>query len=123
MHRNLKAGHIAKLVPKRAPSPFLSLLNNICLKFEVAIAATDGEARDGQQQDTRSEQASLVILSDLPVLYWLGTVAIARLGSREEGVFVVISDIGRQMLVDVSDFEGGPVLASSKVSLEAWTGW
>lgn len=74
-------------------------------------------------QDAGSEQTSrLVIVSDLPLLYWLGTVAIARLGSHSSGVFVTISDTGRRLLIEAADFEGGPMLASSTVSFEDWTG-
>ena len=61
-------------------------------------------------------------MSDLPLLYWSGTVAIARLGSHSQGVFVAISDAGRRLLIEATDFEGGPMLASSTVSLEDWTG-
>lgn len=61
-------------------------------------------------------------MSDLPLLYWSGTVAIARLGSHSHGVFVKISDAGRRLLIEATDFDGGPMLASSTVSLEDWTG-
>ena len=93
-----------------------------CLLLEVAIGPADAKNGDGINQDAGRAQASLVIMSDLPLLYWSGTVAIARLGSHSQGVFVAISDAGRRLLIEATDFEGGPMLASSTVSLEDWTG-
>ncbi|CBJ31147.1 hypothetical protein Esi_0236_0005 [Ectocarpus siliculosus] len=51
----------------------------------------------------------------------MGTVPIARLGSHAEGVFVVVTDGGRRLLIEARDFERGPLLAKSTVSLEDWT--
>lgn len=105
--------------------------------LKVAVAPTDAEndAKNDARKDAKnsrgeyldhdvgSGQASrLVIVSDLPLLYWMGTVAIARLGSHSSGVFVTISDTGRRLLIEATDFEGGPLLASSTVSFEDWTG-
>lgn len=58
----------------------------------------------------------------MPVLYWSGTVTIARLGSHADGVFITVSDAGRRVLIEAKDFEGGPMLASSTASLDEWTG-
>lgn len=63
-----------------------------------------------------------IIASHIPVTYWSGTLTLARLGTHSEGVHVCIKDAGRQMLIEARDFEEGPVLASSTVSLEKWTG-
>lgn len=49
-------------------------------------------------------------------------MTLARLGSHAEGVHICIKDAGRRMLIEARDFDGGPVLASSTVSLERWTG-
>lgn len=82
------------------------------------------KVKDGEEQgqDVSKETAALVVRSDQPVLYWSGTIPIARLGSQAKGVFVTILDAGRRMLIKARDFEGGPVLACSTVSLEVWTG-
>lgn len=78
---------------------------------------------DGNEESSGGQHnLKLVIVSDLPLPYWTGTVVIARLGSHAAGVFVTITDAGRRLLVEARDFESGPLLASSMVPLEAWTG-
>ncbi|CAM9152572.1 unnamed protein product [Laminaria digitata] len=91
------------------------------LSKQVAIAPGNAENGDRENHVAGNAQASLVIMSNLPLLYWSGTVAIARLGSHSHGVFVKISDAGRRLLIEATDFDGGPMLASSTVSLEDWT--
>lgn len=84
----------------------------------------DRDGRGGQhdQDNVLKIKPRLVIISDLLLPYWMGTVPIARLGSHAEGVFVVIMDAGRRLLIEARDFERGPLLAKSTVSLEDWTG-
>lgn len=72
--------------------------------------------------DSEHKPESLVIRSHLPLLYWSGTVVIARLGTHTAGVFVTIYDVGRSVMIEASDFEDGPKLASSTIPLEIWTG-
>ncbi|CAB1113557.1 unnamed protein product [Ectocarpus sp. CCAP 1310/34] len=95
------------------------------LAQQVAIVVDDDrDGRGGQhdQDNVLKIKPRLVIISDLPLPYWMGTVPIARLGSHAEGVFVMITDAGRRLLIEARDFEGGPLLAKSTVSLEDWTG-
>lgn len=86
----------------------------------------DTEESSGGQRNwehiNEHTKPKLVIVSDLPLPYWAGTVAIARLGSHATGVFVTITDVGRRLLIEARDFEAGPLLATSMVPLEAWTG-
>lgn len=93
---------------------------------KVAIDEDDtGESsgREHPQEDLNDlAKLKLAIVSDLPLPYWAGTVAIARLGSHSAGVFVTITDAGRRLLIEARDFEAGPLLATSMVPLEAWTG-
>ncbi|CAM9616702.1 unnamed protein product [Ectocarpus sp. 4 AP-2014] len=94
------------------------------LAQQVAIVVDDdGDGRGGQHDEDNILKINprLVIISDLPLPYWMGTVPIARLGSHAEGVFVVITDAGRRLLIEARDFERGPLLAKSTVSLEDWT--
>lgn len=100
-----------------------------CCNFKilkVAIDVDDSEESSGAHDDhehiTEHTTLKLVIVSDLPLPYWAGTVAIARLGSHAAGVFVTITDAGRRLLIEARDFEAGPLLATSMVPLEAWTG-
>ncbi|CAN0100191.1 unnamed protein product, partial [Ectocarpus fasciculatus] len=94
------------------------------LAQQVAIVVDDGRDGRGGQHDqdfVLKTKPRLVIISDLPLPYWMGTVPIARLGSHADGVFVVITDAGRRLLIEARDFELGPLLAKSTVSLENWT--
>lgn len=85
-----------------------------------------GEESGGRQHSrgctNENGHVKLVIVSDLPLPYWTGTVAIARLGSHAAGVFVTITDAGRRFVIKARDFEAGPLLATSTVPFEAWTG-
>ncbi|CAM9115067.1 unnamed protein product, partial [Scytosiphon promiscuus] len=95
------------------------------LAQQVAFnTAEEGESREGCQDrgECNKTPVALVIVSNLPLPYWRGTVKIARLGSHAEGVFVKITDAGRRLRIEAEDFAGGPRLASSVVALEAWTG-
>ncbi|CAM9958618.1 unnamed protein product [Ectocarpus sp. 8 AP-2014] len=94
------------------------------LAQQVSIVVDDGRDGRGGQHDRNNVlkiKPRLAIISDLPLPYWMGTVPIARLGSHAEGVFVVITDAGRRLLIEARDFERGPLLAKSTVSLEDWT--
>lgn len=64
----------------------------------------------------------LEIRGATPLLYWTGTVRVARLGSSEGGVFVAVWDVGRKLRLEAMECEGGPLLANSTVTAEAWTG-
>lgn len=88
----------------------------------VADDDRDGTGGKHAQDFVLKMKPRLVIISDLPLPYWMGTAPIARLGSHAEGVFVVITDAGRRLLIEARDFERGPLLAKSTVSLEDWTG-
>lgn len=72
--------------------------------------------------DLEHQPESIEIRPHLPLLYWSGTVVIARLGTQTAGVFVTIYDIGRGVKIEARDVEDGPMLASSTVPLEIWTG-
>lgn len=84
------------------------------------MASNGGQHNQGYIHE--HAEPKLVIVSSLPLPYWAGTVAIARLGSHAAGVFLAITDAGRRLLIEARDFEGGPLLATSIVPLEAWTG-
>ncbi|CAM9222749.1 unnamed protein product [Hapterophycus canaliculatus] len=97
------------------------LAHRLAQQVAFTTAAEGDSRREHQNQsNTNDHPADLLIVSDLPLPYWRGTVVIARLGSHAEGVFVKISDAGRRLLIEAEDFEGGPQLASSTVSLEGW---
>ncbi|CAM9633251.1 unnamed protein product, partial [Ectocarpus sp. 13 AM-2016] len=98
----------------------------LALRLAQQVAIVVDDDRDGRggprdQDNVLKTEPRLVIISDLPLPYWMGIVPIARLGSHAEGVFVVITDAGRRLLVEARDFERGPLLAKSTVSLKDWT--
>ena len=101
-------------------SPTPRVLWQQCIRVQVALSTSDGcRVSTG---DGFGERERLVIRTPLAVLCWCGNVSVARLGTHSSRVFVSVSDIGRRVLIEARDFEGGPVLASSTVSLEVWTG-
>ncbi|CAM9200072.1 unnamed protein product, partial [Ectocarpus sp. 12 AP-2014] len=98
----------------------------LALRLAQQVAIVVDDDRDGRggprdQDNVLKTEPRLVIISDLPLPYWMGIVPIARLGSHAEGVFVVITDAGRRLLIEARDFERGPLLAKATVSLEDWT--
>lgn len=86
------------------------------------VGAGDDEGFENERPGGVNKHAKLTIVSDLPLPYWNGAVAIARLGSHASGVFVTITDAGRRFFIEARDFEAGPLLATSTVPLEAWAG-